>query len=673
MMKKLVATTCLLLSVYGAMAQKTSMSVDVRQPGTLAECVGDANKYSVKSLTIKGRLNTEDVIFLREMAGRDSLGHKVDLAKLESLNLQEASFVASPRPFLKKKDIIGWIATDGGDLPDYIFNGCQLKEIVFPKTTRKIGKQALYGNQLTSITLPEYAELGNWAFGNNQELQEVIFPQTLLSWLPCVFGDCSQLKELKANNVVYISGQSIARMASLEQVCFQGWILHTDGYCIIQCPELQTVVYNGEVFSTGGAQFAESCPKLERLIFHAPVFATSFGVVKDCPSFKGITAEDLVVSSSFKEMLPPSLEAEIASHYTMLNDKLNRCIKQLQEDSLYDDKVIWWEKVARQSLMGTTYNHVCQLALANDRQNAMELLERLVADGFREYYHFLQDTDLNSLRDETRFQQMMEDLKKTEDKIVKLKASPEYVHGNQTNMSFTFSYQEPSDSMLTAIRQYFRLDSIAGNGDEISRIKNIMYWLHDAIRHDGSSSWPECRYNAIELYELTKREKRGLNCRFLSEVLNDLYLAAGFKSRFLTCQSKEYDTDSDCHVINIVWSDMLGKWLWMDASFAAYVTDENGLLLHPGEVRERMRHDLPLILNEDANWNHEEQQSKTYYLDYYMAKNLYLMSSHLRSETESEGFNKSNKSIELTLVPHGFKYKNGFTTEDDQVFWQKPE
>ena len=105
----------------------------------------------------------------------------------------------------------------------------------------------------------------------------------------------------------------------------------------------------------------------------------------------------------------------------MLNDKLNRCIKQLQEDSLYDDKVIWWEKIARQSLMGTTYNHVCPLALANDRQNAMELLERLVADGFREYYHFLQDTDLNSLRDETRFQQMMEDLKKTEDKIVKLK------------------------------------------------------------------------------------------------------------------------------------------------------------------------------------------------------------------------------------------------------------
>ena len=176
-----------------------------------------------------------------------------------------------------------------------------------------------------------------------------------------------------------------------------------------------------------------------------------------------------------------------------------------------DEDYGMWEDMARRSLWTATYNYVCKLSLANDRQNALDLLERLVADGFREYYHYLKDKDLDTLRNEPRFQQMMADLKKTETKINKLKASPEYLHDNQTDTSLTFTYQEPSDSMLTAIRQYFRLDSIAGNGDEISRIKNIMYWLHDAIRHDGSSSWPKCRYNAIDLYELTKRENRGLN------------------------------------------------------------------------------------------------------------------------------------------------------------------
>ena len=138
------------------------------------------------------------------------------------------------------------------------------------------------------------------------------------------------------------------------------------------------------------------------------------------------------------------------------------------------------------------------------------------------------------------------------------------------------------------MRRYFNLDSIAGGGDEISQIKNLMYWLHDAIRHDGGSGRPDCARNSIAMYELCKREGRGLNCRFLAQVLNEMYLAMGFPSRFVTCQSKAYDTDTDCHVINMVWSRQLGKWIWMDASFAAYVTDENGLLLHLGEVRERL-------------------------------------------------------------------------------------
>lgn len=121
-------------------------------------------------------------------------------------------------------------------------------------------------------------------------------------------------------------------------------------------------------------------------------------------------------------------------------------------------------------------------------------------------------------------------------------------------------------------------------------------------------------------------------------------------------------------VINIVWSNDLGKWIWMDASFAAYVTDENGLLLHLGEVRERLRKDLPVFLNEDANWNHKTPQTKDEYINYYMAKNLYLFDSHVRSETESEGPD-GDKSPIVTLVPQGFVFNSGKVTEDEAEFW----
>lgn len=160
----------------------------------------------------------------------------------------------------------------------------------------------------------------------------------------------------------------------------------------------------------------------------------------------------------------------------------------------------------------------------------------------------------------------------------------------------------------------------------------------------------------------------------MAEMLNEIYLAEGFKSRFLTCMPRDYDSDGDCHVINTVWSRTLHKWVWMDPTFCAYVTDDKGLLLHPGEVRERLIKGLPLVLNSDANWNHKEKETKEGYLDYYMAKNLYLISAHLRSEFETENYSgKIEKSPIITLAPKGFYYSRGNTTSDDNYFWQVPE
>ncbi len=103
-------------------------------------------------------------------------------------------------------------------------------------------------------------------------------------------------------------------------------------------------------------------------------------------------------------------------------------------------------------------------------------------------------------------------------------------------------------------------------------------------------------------------------------MLTEALLAEGIPARYLTCQSKDYDTDSDCHVICVAWSESLNKWVWADPTFAAFVTDKNGLMLHPGEVRQHLMDNEQLLLNEDANWNHEELLSKEDYLDYYMAK-----------------------------------------------------
>ena len=55
----------------------------------------------------------------------------------------------------------------------------------------------------------------------------------------------------------------------------------------------------------------------------------------------------------------------------------------------------------------------------------------------------------------------------------------------------------------------------------------------------------------------------------------------------------------------------------------AWVMDENGIMLSVQEVRERLRDGRPVTLNEEANWNNQQKITKEYYLDSYMAKNLY--------------------------------------------------
>lgn len=152
-------------------------------------------------------------------------------------------------------------------------------------------------------------------------------------------------------------------------------------------------------------------------------------------------------------------------------------------------------------------------------------------------------------------------------------------------------------------------------------------------------------------------------------VLSELYMALGHPARFMTCQSKAYNTDPDCHVICEVWSQQLGKWLWMDPSFAAFVSDGQGHLLSIAEVRERLRTDKPLVLNEDANWNHEVKQTKEDYLDNYMAKNLYYLSCYLESGANTE----DGTHTYVTIQPKGQSFPvGGVVTHDDAWFWQAP-
>ncbi|WP_316802497.1 transglutaminase domain-containing protein [Pedobacter nototheniae] len=250
-----------------------------------------------------------------------------------------------------------------------------------------------------------------------------------------------------------------------------------------------------------------------------------------------------------------------------------------------------------------------------------------------------------------------------------------------------FTYQSMDDPNLARIRNDLKLDSVAGKGNELSKVFNLLHWVHNLIRHDGSSNNPTLK-NAIDLIKVCREENRGVNCRMLATVLNECYLSMGITSRYITCMPKETNFD-DCHVINMVYIKDLNKWIWIDPTFDSYVMDEKGGLLGIQEVRERLIKGMPLVLNADANWNRTSLQTKEYYLQTYMAKNLYRLETPLVSQYDTETWTKGKQIEYVELLPldgivqgpqkkettydkTGVKFVN-YKTNNPNLFWTTPK
>lgn len=437
------------------------------------------------------------------------------------------------------------------------------------------------------------------------------------------------VKKITYDFFSYMPGGSFNGCPNLEEVIFTGPIGHIDGGPFNNCPKLKTIRFCGPVFSTGGPNLVYNCPELETISIEGIFYNTGFGDAIECPKFKGYDVSGIVVQS-FTDAIKETPREEYSS-FKELNP-------QLEQSLFWIDRVAFCNSDFHQRIALSQVNNAIAIANSIGRKDLSQKID-----------------SVRSVRLKNRKATYL-DL---------LKSSKQYVPD--------FKYASASDSLLTLTREYFNLDSVAGDGDDISKIKNLLYWVHDLVRHDGSSLSPNCKLNLRDLYEESKRENRGYNCRNMAIMLNEALLAEGIPARYVTCQSRAYDLDNDCHVINVAWSESLGKWVWIDPTYAAFVTDENGVMLHPGEVRERLIDGRPLVLNEDANWNHETKTTKEEYLENYMAKNLYIMSANTINQSEPEGMNSGHeKGGQIYLVPEGFKGSFFRTTNDSDYFWQKP-
>jgi hypothetical protein len=324
------------------------------------------------------------------------------------------------------------------------------------------------------------------------------------------------------------------------------------------------------------------------------------------------------------------------------------------------------------------YNTACAYALMDSAGRAMQFLTSSVDEGFTDYYTMVADNDLVSLRYRKDYQDLLLAVQEKGDFSLRLKRASKYLRTEHSEEP-EFTYQQQGDSNLVRLRVMYHLDSVAGGGDEISRIIRLMRWAHHSVRHDGSSSNPPSR-NAIDIIDVCTKEHRGVNCRMMATILNEAYLAMGFPSRHITCLPMD-TTDTDCHVITIVYSSTLKKWIWMDPTFEAYVMDPHGNYLNPGEVRRRLIAGDSVVVDDGINWNGKPYDGGPEgYMKRYMTKNLYWFQCPVGSEFGYES--KKGGKMYVTLLPSGYnprgktigvKNPDGdYYTCDDAFFWQPP-
>jgi len=215
--------------------------------------------------------------------------------------------------------------------------------------------------------------------------------------------------------------------------------------------------------------------------------------------------------------------------------------------------------------------------------------------------------------------------------------------------SIHFTYTSPVDSELTLLRTRYNLDSVAGTGDEFSRITNLLHWLHFRLRHDGSVELPNPDpFTPTNIIAVADREHRPFNCGILAGTMDNVFLSMGFKSRPVVCMP--YDTaDYECHQLTIVWSNDRHKWILMDPTFDVWFSDTTGTPLNPYEIRTAMANGDSLRLADCINWNGQRRAKLDQYN--YMAKNLFRLKTW--GDWTEPGSGK-RRLVEVWLVPQGY-------------------
>lgn len=318
----LIAMIVLLCSthLYAADLITDQVVVNLESAGTLPDKISDTDKNLITNLKVTGNMNGTDLLFIREMAGRDSNGD-ITRGKLTILDLEDANVpnnVIGESQFKSTKiesvilptsvQTLGWYAflncmsLKNIKLPNNLknigkccFQGCtSLKSIELPNSVRSIQEYAFSGcTSLHEINLPkELSSLGNSAFKNCTSLISIDIPETIGLIEEYTFFGCSSLiSATLPSKLTSIRHYAFGNCYALTSIRFPKSLISIQEYAFSGCSSLASVELAKDLESIGKSAFS-SCTGLKTIVIPNEIVTIESSTFSDCASLTSVTLPD---------------------------------------------------------------------------------------------------------------------------------------------------------------------------------------------------------------------------------------------------------------------------------------------------------------------------------------------------------------------------------------------
>ena len=170
------------------MAFNAPDTYDVAVAGTLKDILPDVSQLKT-AITLTGRLNGDDIIYLCSLFQGDSKLQRLDLSGAQMVEGGESYYATYSKKYYTVDDHI----------TPYLFNGfSSMHEIVLPQGITAIDDEGMSGAYgLRNAVLPEgVRQVGRYAFSQCYNLETVNLPNTIDSIGDGAFSGCEKLQSL---------------------------------------------------------------------------------------------------------------------------------------------------------------------------------------------------------------------------------------------------------------------------------------------------------------------------------------------------------------------------------------------------------------------------------------------------------------------------------------------